>query len=195
MGKPQSRPTNSFAEASAEHHREIYRAALRLTRNTADAEDLTQETYLRALRGSRGFAWGTNLRAWLMTILRNASLNRRRDAARRLVVADSRAVEQSEAPDQRDNPEAQLLRRVLPRELQSALESLPETLRTTVWLRDVDELSYAEIARQLAIPIGTVMSRLSRAREMLFRHLSDRAQEFPDDRSGSAAAGRVARGE
>jgi RNA polymerase sigma-70 factor (ECF subfamily) len=125
-----------------------------------------------------------------MTILRNLSLNRRRDAARQLVVADSPVVETSEAPDRRDNPEARLIHGVLAQDLQSALESLPESLRTTIWLRDVDELSYADIARQLGIPIGTVMSRLSRAREMLFRQLTVRAEALGDDRSGSAAVAR-----
>jgi RNA polymerase sigma-70 factor (ECF subfamily) len=153
----------------------VYRTALRLTRNTSDAEDLTQETYVRALRAAGRFQLGTNLKAWLLTILRNADRNRRRDAARALVVVDSRAVAESDVRDLAEKtPEARLLRAVIDRDLQEALESLPRYLQEIVWLRDVEELSYAELAERLDIPLGTVMSRLSKARERLFACLTER---------------------
>jgi RNA polymerase sigma-70 factor (ECF subfamily) len=157
----------------------VYRTALRLTRNAADAEDLTQETYVRALRASGRFQWGTNLKAWLLTILRNADRNRRRDAARAIVVIDDQAVDASEVRDEAaKTPEALLLRDVIDRDLQAALESLPRPLQEIIWLRDVEELSYAELAQRLDIPLGTVMSRLSKARERLFARLTERTGAF-----------------
>lgn len=154
----------------------VYRTALRLTRNAADAEDLTQETYSRALGASSRFQWGTNLKAWLYTILRNLDRNRKRDRARAIVVVDGEAVDQFDgAGASSETPEARLLREAESRDLRAAIESLPPALGQTMWLRDVEELSYAEIAKRLNIPIGTVMSRLSRARELLYRCLTGRA--------------------
>jgi RNA polymerase sigma-70 factor (ECF subfamily) len=151
----------------------VYRTALRLTKSAADAEDLTQETYARALGASGRFQWGTNLKAWLFTILRNIDRNRKRDRARAIVVVDGEAVDRFDgAGAASETPEAQLLRKALSRELQAAIESLPRALGRTVWLRDVEGLSYAEIATRLDIPIGTVMSRLSRARELLYQRLA-----------------------
>jgi RNA polymerase sigma-70 factor (ECF subfamily) len=169
----------AFDTASIAHFGSLYRTALRLTKNTADAEDLTQETYARALRASGQFQWGTNLKAWLFTILRNAHRNRRRDAGRAIVIIDNQAVTASDACDEAaKTPEAQLLRDVLDSDLQAALESLPRALRDTVWLREIDELSYAEIAQRLEIPVGTVMSRLAHARELLYRNLTKRPGAF-----------------
>jgi len=154
----------------------VYRVARRLTKNTADAEDLTQETYVRAFGAFGRFRLGTNLKSWLFTILRNINRNRARDRARAVVVVDGEAVEQFDGADaSRETPEARLLRHAESRDLRAALDSLPPALRQTVWLRDIEELSYAEIARRLNIPIGTVMSRLSRARELLYRRLTERA--------------------
>ena len=153
----------------------VYRTALRLTKNAADADDLTQETYARALGASARFQWGTNLKAWLFTILRNVNRNRKRDRARAIVVVDGEAVDQLEgASAASETPEARLLRDAVSRDLRAAIESLPRALGQTVWLRDVEELSYAEIAKRLDIPMGTVMSRLSRARALLYRRLTGR---------------------
>jgi RNA polymerase sigma-70 factor (ECF subfamily) len=164
----------AFETESIAHFGLVYRTALRLTRNTSDAEDLTQETYVRALRAAGRFQLGTNLKAWLLTILRNADRNRRRDAARALVVVDNRAVAEADVRDLPEKtPEALLLRAVIDRDLQEALESLPRYLQEIVWLRDVEELSYAELAERLDIPLGTVMSRLSKARERLFACLTE----------------------
>jgi RNA polymerase sigma-70 factor (ECF subfamily) len=152
----------------------VYRAARRLTKNTADAEDLTQETYVRALGAVGSFEFGTNLKSWLFTILRNISRNRLRDRARAIVVVDGDAVNRFDGVDANETPEALLLRDAQSRDLWAAIESLSPVLRETVRLRDIEELSYAEIARRLHIPIGTVMSRLSRARELLYRRMANR---------------------
>jgi RNA polymerase sigma-70 factor (ECF subfamily) len=155
------------------HLGSVYRTALRLTRNTADAEDLTQETYARALGASGRFQWGTNLKAWLFTILRNIDRNRKRDRARAIVVVNGEAVDRFDgAGAASETPEARLLGDAMGRDLRTAIESLPRALGPTVWLRDVEGLSYAEIATRLDIPIGTVMSRLSSARELLYRRVA-----------------------
>lgn len=154
----------------------LYRTALRLVGVRADAEDLVQETYLKAFRASCTFEPGTNLRAWLFTILHNTARNRVRDRAREALTIDTdimeREAERHAAPG--ETPEAQLLRDTLSPDLQAAIDALPDVFRQAVWLRDVEEFSYADIASMLQIPPGTVMSRISRGRRMLFdrlRHL------------------------
>jgi RNA polymerase sigma-70 factor (ECF subfamily) len=153
----------------------LYRTALRLTRAPADAEDLVQETYLKAFRAADSFTPGTNLRAWLFTILHNTARNRARDRARDTVAVDSEAVERAaDVPatgGPAETPETLLLRQTLAPELQAAIDALPDAFREAVWLRDVEEFSYAEIARMLSIPVGTVMSRISRGRHLLFDRL------------------------
>ena len=155
----------------------LYRTALRLTRSPADAEDLVQDTYLKAFRAADSFEPGTNLRAWLFTILHNTARNRFRDRAREALTVDSEQAERAldasvlERPGATDNPETLLLRDTLGPELQAAIDALPETFRQAVWLRDVEDFTYAEIAGMLEIPIGTVMSRISRGRRMLFERL------------------------
>jgi RNA polymerase sigma-70 factor, ECF subfamily len=152
----------------------LYRTALRLTRVPADAEDLVQETYLKAFRAADSFEPGTNLRAWLFTILHNTARNRVRDRLREPVTTDSETVERAaDLPSQRgETPESLLMRDALGPELQAAIDDLPEAFRQAVWLRDVEEFSYAEIASMLEIPPGTVMSRISRGRRMLFERLN-----------------------
>src|SRR5436189_5881655 len=118
----------------------LYRTALRLTRVPADAEDLVQETYLKAFRAADRFEPGTNLRAWLFTILHNTARNRVRDRAREPATADSETVERAAdrlAEDYLRTPEALLLGDTLAAELQSAPDALPEQFRSAVWLRDV----------------------------------------------------------
>src|SRR5213593_4667657 len=154
----------------------LYRAALRLTRVPADAEDLVQDTYLKAFRAAESFEPGTNLRAWLFTILHNTARNRVRDHARDTVAIDSDIVERAAAvtpfgSGAPETPESILLREALAPELQAAIDALPDAFREAVWLRDVEEFSYAEIAQMLSVPIGTVMSRISRGRRMLFEQL------------------------
>jgi RNA polymerase sigma-70 factor (ECF subfamily) len=153
----------------------LYRTARRLTRSPADAEDLVQETYLKAFRAADRFTPGTNLRAWLFTILHNTARNRLRDRARETVSVDSETVERAAdapMPGAPVTPETELLRDTLDPDLQAAVEALPAVFREAVWLRDVEEFSYSEIAEMLAVPPGTVMSRISRGRRMLFDALS-----------------------
>lgn len=154
----------------------LYATALRLTRNRSDAEDLVQDTYVKAFRFAKRFERGTNLRAWLYTILHNTWRNRRRDASRDAVEVDSERVEQAgtapDGPAAFDTPEHILLRATLDADLQAALDDLPDTFREAVWLRDVEEFSYAEIAEMLGVPVGTVMSRISRGRRGLFERLT-----------------------
>jgi len=151
----------------------LYRTALRLTHRPADAEDLVQDTYLKAFRAADQFTPGTNLRAWLFTILHNTARNRARDFARDHVAVDSDAVERAMETNAEPGatPETLLLRDTLAPELQAAIDALPQAFREAVWLRDVEEFSYAEIAGMLQVPVGTVMSRISRGRRLLFDRL------------------------
>jgi RNA polymerase sigma-70 factor (ECF subfamily) len=151
----------------------LYGTALRLTRRPADAEDLVQDTYLKAFRAADQFQRGTNLKAWLFTILHNTFRNMRRHDGRNPVDVDSETVEQAaDAAGVAQTPEQLLTRATLDADLQAALDALPDAFRQAVWLRDVEEFTYAEIAQMIGVPIGTVMSRISRGRRMLFERLS-----------------------
>jgi RNA polymerase sigma-70 factor (ECF subfamily) len=144
-----------------------------LTRRPADAEDLVQETYLKAFRAAGQFERGTNLKAWLFTILYNTFRNMRRHDGRNPIEVDSEVVEQAiDVAGQENTPEQLLTRATLDADLQAALDALPDAFRQAVWLRDVEEFSYAEIATMIDVPIGTVMSRISRGRRMLFERLA-----------------------
>src|SRR5256714_1965957 len=181
MSKAQGLPavSASFEAEALASLDSLYRTALRLTRVPADAEDLVQDTYLKAFRAANQFEPGTNLRAWLFTILHNTARNRARDRARDTVAIDSEIVDRAAdapPPGSRsaglvDTPETLLLRETLAPELQAAIDDLPEQFRQAAWLRDVEEFSYAEIAEMLSIPVGTVMSRISRGRHLLFDKL------------------------
>ena len=152
----------------------LYRTARRLARSPSDAEDLVQETYLKAFRAAERFEAGTNLRAWLFTILHNTHRNRARDRMREPVVdADPAGLPEdvSLRGAVAETPEDLLLNAALMPELQAAVDALPDGFRQAVWLRDVEEFTYAEIAQMLDVPIGTVMSRISRGRRLLFSQL------------------------
>ncbi|MEO5897665.1 MAG: sigma-70 family RNA polymerase sigma factor [Vicinamibacterales bacterium] len=165
-----------FTKEALSYVDSLYGTALRLTRRAADAEDLVQDTYLKAFRSSSQFARGTNLKAWLFTILHNTFRNMRRHDGRNPVEVDSEAVESAPALDPSGaashTPEQLLTRATLDADLQAALDSLPDSFRQAVWLRDVEEFSYAEIATMTEVPIGTVMSRISRGRRMLYERLA-----------------------
>lgn len=163
-----------FAAAALSYIDGLFGTALRLTRNRADAEDLVQDTYVKAFRFADRFRPGTNLKAWLFTILHNTYRNTRRHAVRDPVDVDSEAAELTQAPSRFDSPEALLLKASLDTELQAAFDSLPEVFRVAVWLRDVEEFSYNEIAAMLEVPPGTVMSRISRGRRLLHDRLAGR---------------------
>jgi len=158
----------TFAQEALSYVDSLYGTALRLTRHVPDAEDLVQDTFLKAFRAESQFQRGTNLKAWLFTILHNTFRNRRRDAGRSPIDVDSEVVEQAVDVDaQHHTPEALLARATLDADLQAALDALPDAFRQAVWLRDVEEFSYAEIAAIVGVPIGTVMSRISRGRRLL----------------------------
>lgn len=157
----------------------LYGTAVRLTRDGDAARDLVQDTYLKAIRASGRFQPGTNLKAWLYTILHNTWRNRRRDLARARVSFDSDAVDAAAdlgRPGAVEllTPETQLLRGARDADIRRAVDELPEAFREAVWLRDVEDLSYQDIADALSVPIGTVMSRISRGRRLL--HAALRAQ-------------------
>jgi RNA polymerase sigma-70 factor, ECF subfamily len=163
-----------FATEALTYVDQLYATALRLTRSPNDAEDLVQETYLKAFRSAGQFRPGTNLRAWLFTILQNTFRNLRRDRGRDPVEVDSDAVERLPVGADTPDPERRLLDRAMDEDVRQALDALPPAFREAVWLRDVDELSYAEIAGLLDIPIGTVMSRISRGRRLLVQEIQER---------------------
>ncbi|MEK7426921.1 MAG: sigma-70 family RNA polymerase sigma factor [Actinomycetota bacterium] len=173
---------DSFAKEAMQYAPQLYSAAMRMTRNSADAEDLVQETYLRGFRAFASFEDGTNLRAWLFRILTNTFINSYRSKQRR--------PQETELDDVEDlymyrrigalNPasrsaEDQMFDLFTDDEVKQALEDLPESFRLPVLLADVEGFAYKEIAEMLDIPIGTVMSRLHRGRKSMQRRLFDYA--------------------
>ena len=166
-----------FEADALSHLDSLYGTALRLVRNEADAQDLVQDTYVKAFRSATQFTPGTNLKAWLFTILHNNFRNRRRDKGRDPVDVDSDRLDESAPVDPAATPEEQMLRGALDVNLQEALDALPEAFREAVWLRDVEEFPYAEIAEMLGVPVGTVMSRISRGRRMLYERLAEKNGE------------------
>lgn len=180
FASPSEDEDGGFAREALSYIDSLYGTALRLTRQAADAEDLVQDTYLKAFRASGQFERGTNLKAWLFTILHNTFRNMRRDDGRNPIDVDSETVEQAmDVAGQENTPEQLLTRATLDVDLQAALDALPDAFRQAVWLRDVEEFSYAEIARMIGVPIGTVMSRISRGRRMLFERLAGARTEAP----------------
>lgn len=159
---------------------QLYAAAMRMTRNPADAEDLVQETMLKAYRAYDTFQEGTNLKAWLYRILTNTYINRYRKAQRRPTETDLGEVEDlylyrrlgsEDTADMARSAEDQLMEGLVESDIKEAVESLPEHFRLPVLLADLEGFSYKEIAEILEIPIGTVMSRLHRGRKQLQRAL------------------------
>src|SRR5256714_5531439 len=169
-----------FAELAMEHMPSLYSAALRMTRNPADAEDLVQGTCLKAYRAFGSFQAGTNLKAWLYRILTNTFINSYRSRKRRPEQTELDEVEDLylyrhlgglEAAAAGRSAEEEVLDHFTETDVKEAIESLPEQFRMAVLLADVEGFSYKEIAEILAIPIGTVMSRLHRGRKALQKAL------------------------
>ena len=172
----------TFVDATTPLMDGLFGAAMRLTRNQADAEDLLQETYLRAYRGYGRFEEGTNLRAWLYRILTNTFINMYRAKQRRPGETDLADVEDLylyrrlgglEASQRGRSAEDELMDLVTDSEVKAAIEALPEQFRMAVLLADIEGFSYKEIAEILDVPIGTVMSRLHRGRKALQKSLHD----------------------
>ncbi len=169
-----------FTDLAMEHMPALYTAALRMTRNPSDAEDLVQETYLKAYRAFGSFQEGTNVKAWLYRILTNTYINTYRAKKRRPEETDIDDVENLylyrrlgglEGAESGRSAEDEVLDHFTETEVKEAVESLPEQFRMAVLLGDVEGFSYKEIAEILDVPIGTVMSRLHRGRRALQKRL------------------------
>jgi len=183
MARVRQRDPHAVRALFDRHAGLVHGLGLRILRNPTDAEDLVQDTYLRAWRGFHSYQEGTNLRAWLFRILTNSYINTYRAKQRRPQETDLDDVEdlylykrvRSIDPSTR-SAEDTLFELFTDDEVKSALESLPDTFRVAVLLADVQGFSYKEIAEMLDIPIGTVMSRLHRGRKAMQKRLLDYAQ-------------------
>ena len=165
---------------------QLYSAALRMTRNPADAEDVVQETFLKAYRAYDSFQAGTNLKAWLYRILTNTYINRYRKKQRRPNEVELGEVEDlylykrvgsAETGSASRSAEMEVLESLVEEDVRAAIDSLPEHFRMPVLLADVEGFAYKEIAEMLDVPIGTVMSRLHRGRKSLQKALWEFASE------------------
>lgn len=191
MAEPDGK-RDEFAHWALPHMDQVYTASLYLTRNKDEADELLQETYLRAYRFWHQFTPGTNCKAWLMTILHNTFKNRYRERFR-----DQRTVEFDEALYEQDsttrieqlrhNPEALVLQQLMDSEVEDALKVLPLEFLEVVLLVDIQELTYEEAAGALGCPLGTIRSRLSRGRRLLQAALQEYARERGYRRRGTYA--------
>ncbi len=175
-----------FADQAMPFMDKLYAAAMRMTRNPSDAEDLVQETYLRAYRGFGGFQEGTNIKAWLYRILSNTFINTYRAKKRRPEESQLDDVEEYslyrrigglESIAAQRTPEAEILDAIPEAVVKEALEALPEQFRLAVLLADVEGFSYKEISEITEVPVGTVMSRLHRGRKQLQSALYELARD------------------
>src|SRR5260370_19222271 len=160
-------PSETFEQLPSPHFDGIYNLGCWLTQDRHEAEDLVQETYAKALKGFSSFQPGTNFRAWIYKILRNAFLTSRPGLKAAATVPLGLESDEQTLPATKETPESILLQRSDWQLVQQALEQLPVAYREILLLCEVEEMSYQEIAATLAIPMGTVMSRLSRARRGL----------------------------
>jgi RNA polymerase sigma-70 factor (ECF subfamily) len=169
-----------FERDAMQYTRQLYSAAMRMTRNPSDAEDLVQETFLKAYRAYHTFEEGTNLKAWLYRILTNTYINKYRKESRRPSEVDLGAVEDlylyrnigsEESAEAARTTEERVLDGLVEADIKKAVEDLPENFRLPVLLADLEGFSYKEIAEILDIPIGTVMSRLHRGRKAMQKSL------------------------
>ena len=167
-----------------QYTRQLYTAAMRVTRNPSDAEDLLQETFLKAYRAYHTFEAGTNLKAWLYRILTNTYINKYRKESRRPSEVDLGSVEDlylyrrigsEESAEAARTTEDRVLDGLVESDIKAAVESLPVNFRLPVLLADLEGFAYKEIAEILNIPVGTVMSRLHRGRKAMQRALWDYA--------------------
>ena len=173
----QTGDSGSFEELAMPLFARLYNFACWLTHDRAAAEDLVQETFMKALKGFSSFRQGTNFRAWIYRILRNAFLTSQAGlhAPVSLDAEDDAPLEPSTA----ETPETLLLARLESESIQAALHELPVNFREIVLLCDLEEMSYQEISLAIGIPMGTVMSRLSRARKAMRTMLAAKLQGVP----------------
>jgi RNA polymerase sigma-70 factor (ECF subfamily) len=176
----------NFERDALQYSRQLYSAAMRMARNPADAEDLVQETFLKAYRAYNTFEEGTNLKAWLYRILTNTYINKYRRDNRRPSEVDLGDVEDlylyrrigsEESADAARTTEDRVLDGLVESEIKEAVEGLPENFRMPVLLADLEGFSYKEIAEILDVPIGTVMSRLHRGRKAMQKRLWEFASQ------------------
>lgn len=170
----------AFEAEALPHLDTVYRVGLRLAGDDTLAEDLVQDTMLKAFRSWHQYRPGTNVRAWLLTILRHTFINQYRQSKRRAVEVDVNAIEPytvfREIHD--TDPEGRFFAEIVDDEVLRAIDALPEEFRETLVLSDVEGLTYAEVAEVTEVPVGTVKSRLFRARQALQRRLYDYAVQM-----------------
>ena len=177
---------DDFVQDAMQYAPQLFSTALRMTRNKSDAEDLVQETFIKAWRSFHTFQTGTNLRAWLYRIMTNTFINKYNSKQRRPSETELDEVEELylykrlgsiDQSKLSSSAEDQMLELFTDDEVKNALEELPETFRLPVLLSDVDGFSYKEISEMLDIPLGTVMSRLHRGRKAMQKMLYEYAKE------------------
>jgi RNA polymerase sigma-70 factor (ECF subfamily) len=184
-----------FQELALCHLDALFASALRLTKNEGDAEDLVQDTYVRAYRFFDKFERGTNIKAWLFKILTNTFINRYRRKIKERALSegvDREAVHErllaKDSQEHQSNPEQAVFERLLSDDVLRAIDGLPDDFRMVVVLADLQEFSYKEIAEIMECPVGTVMSRLYRGRRLLQKNLERYAVELGIVKSAPAAS-------
>jgi RNA polymerase sigma-70 factor, ECF subfamily len=191
MAEPGGGKREEFAKEALPHMDQVYTAGLYLTRNKDEADELLQETFLRAFSFWHQFTPGTNCRAWLMTILHNTFKNRYRERYREQQTVDfDETIDEASSSTTSDaptNPEEIVLAQFLDTEVEESLKSLPVEFLEVIVLIDVQELTYEEAAAAIGCPIGTIRSRLSRGRRLLQVALGQFAKERGYGRRGSYA--------
>jgi RNA polymerase sigma-70 factor (ECF subfamily) len=168
---PQNDHTERFEDLAMPLFRSLYNFAHWMSRDRAQAEDLVQDTYLRALKGFSSYQAGTNFRAWIFRILRNRFLTMHAQVSRAQHVSIEEEGYEGHVPTTVHTPESILMDQITHEQIRAALDRLPPDYREVILLCDVEEMRYQEIAQALEIPVGTVMSRISRGRRMLFDRL------------------------
>lgn len=173
FGQTREEKWKTFEAEAMPHQADLYRVAMWLVRNRAEAEDIVQETFAQALQSFHRYKPGTNCKAWLTTILYHLNSKRKRKLGQMQMIGDA---EEMLAETLRYEPA--VVRQITDKEILTALKKMPQNFREVVILADVEEFAYREIAEILDVPIGTVMSRLHRGRKILRGELAGYAQEY-----------------